>query len=491
MYHYVTPVTGWIAGWIWDHPLSAPRNTPLGRKVASMARRKRRAFGQVKTSGRQFEASYPTPVGYGDKFGPLSERQYRRFDTEAAADAWLYQERKLIELDEWSPVSMRKAEARRRREQAVTFGEYAEHWVETRRKPDGSPRASGTIKRNRTMLRRHINPYFGDTPMTEISAKQVRSWIDTTADTMRNELTARHNSFVLLKAIFNTAATEPIDDAGDTLIAKSPAAGYSIPRPEKTHKTVPVTDAQIWRLHDVIRDDYGRPDLAVVPLIGLFEGMRIGEVLALRRCDVLTDTDEISVTASVKDENELDLSKPRHMVRGATKTKDSVRTLPIAPELREALYTYMAEHVPQDPDAPLFRAPRAGGFLAENSFTEVYVKARERVDGMHRCRFHDLRHNLLTRVSGVAGVAVAKRIAGHSDVSVTGGYLDAVGDDVLRRALDGSDGSSSASATAADNTIAGYATTLAQLSPEVRAKTLDLLPADVAAKIMAAMIQQI
>ncbi len=325
----------------------------------------------------------------------------------------------------------------------------------------------------------------------DVSVKQVKDWINTTADTMKDAMTARHNSFGLLKAIFHTAATEPIDDEGNTLIAKSPVVG-TVPRPPKQHKTVAVTDAQIWQLHDVIRDKFGRQDLAIVPLIGLFAGCRLGEVLALRRCDVLTASDELSITASVKDANTLDPGKPRHIVRGSTKSRDSVRVIPISPELREPLYKYMAESVPEDPETPLFRAPRSGGFLAENSFTEVYVKARELVPGLSGCRFHDLRHNLLTKVSAAAGVAVAKRIAGHGDVRVTGGYLDAVTGDDMRKAIGSTAAPSaagSASAPACSGDVVSLAQTLALLDPEVRAQVLKNLPPEMQAQVMTAMFQ--
>ena len=456
-----------------------------------MAKRKRRAFGQVKPRGKVFEVSYLTPAGYGDKFGELSERQYDHFSSIEEADAWLYQEKRLIELGAWSPVAMRKAGAKRKREKAITFADYAANWVNARRKPDGTPLGDDVIKRYRAMLRRHLNPYFGDTPMNDVSMKQVKDWINTTADTMKDAMTARHNSFGLLKAIFHTAATEPIDDEGNTLIAKSPVVG-TVPRPPKQHKTVAVSDAQIWQLHDVIRDKFGRQDLAIVPLIGLFAGCRLGEVLALRRCDVLTASDELSISASVKDENTLDPSKPRHIVRGSTKSRDSVRVIPIAPELREPLYEYMAESVPEDPETPLFRAPRSGGYLAENSFTEVYVKARELVPGLSGCRFHDLRHNLLPKVSAAAGVAVAKRIAGHGAVRVTGGYLDAVTGDDIRKAVGSTAVPSTAkpaSADAGSGDVVSLAQTLAALDPEVRAQVLKNLPPEMQAQVMTAMFQ--
>ncbi len=456
-----------------------------------MAQRKRRAFGKIterpkKKRGR-YEASYPTPLEYCEQYKGQRPRQWRNFDTRDEAEIWLHQERRLIELGSWSPVELRKAEAKRRKESTVTFAQYAEHWIETRRKPDGSPRADGTVKRNRTMLRLHLMPHFGDTPLNEVSVRQVKNWIDTTADTMKDAMTARHNSFVLLKAIFNTAATEPIDDEGDTLIAKSPVTG-TVPRPAKQHATVAVSDEQIWELYDVIREKYHREDLAIVPLIGLFAGCRVGEVLALRRCDVNMEADEINISASVKDANELDPGKSRHIIRGTTKTRDSVRVIPVAPELRDVLYEYINMHVPENPETPLFRAPRSGGYLAENSFTEVYVKAREQVPGLSGCRFHDLRHNMLTKVSAAAGVAVAKRIAGHSDVRVTGGYLDAITGDDLRKAI-GTATAKSASAPAVSGDVASWAQTLAQLDPAVRAQVLKELPAEMQASVMVSMIQ--
>lgn len=460
-----------------------------------MAQRKRRAFGKItertkKQKGR-FEASYPTPLEYCEQYKGQRPRQWRNFDTRDEAEIWLHQEKRLIELGSWSPVELRKVEAKQRQEQAITFADYAAKWVNARRKADGTPLGDDVIKRYRAMLRRHLNPFFGGTPINDVSAKQVKDWINTTADTMKDAMTARHNSFGLLKAIFHTAATEPIDDAGRTLIAKSPVVG-TVPRPPKQHKTVTVTDAQIWQLHDVIRDRFGRQDLAIVPLIGLFAGCRLGEVLALRRCDVLTASDELSITASVKDENTLDPGKPRHIVRGSTKSRDSVRVIPIATELREPLYKYMAESVPEDPETPLFRAPRSGGFLAENSFTEVYVKARELVPGLSGCRFHDLRHNLLTKVSAAAGVAVAKRIAGHGDVRVTGGYLDAVTGDDMRKAIGSTAASSAAKparAAAGSGDVASWAQTLVQLDPAVRAQVLKELPAEMQASVMVSMIQ--
>lgn len=463
-----------------------------------MATRRRRAFGKIaerpkKKRGR-YETSYPTPLEYCEQYADQPARQTRYFDTYDDADAWLYQEKRLIDLGAWSPVSMRRADAKRRREQAITFGEYAANWIETRRNPDGSLRASGTIKHDRGILKNHLAPVFGGTPMNEVSVRQINEWIDTTAETMRDKPNARYNAYVLLNSIFASAATDPIDAEGNTLIDRSPVV-RSIARPPKKHKTVPVTDAQIWALHDLIAGEFNRPDVATIAVIGLYQGLRIGEVLSLRRRDVLRDTDQLCISASLKDANELDPELSRHLERGSTKTPRGVRTNPIAPELRDTLYAYIDAYVAEDPDAPLFTAPRAGGFLGESSFADVYKQARERIPGLHGCRFHDLRHNHITRLSGVSGVAVASRDAGHASPRTTAGYMDAVHPDMI---ADGYNRLAAknvqeeekvpASATGADDdAIAARAETLALLPPEMQARVLRSLPSDVAAAVMVAM----
>ncbi|AIZ17012.1 hypothetical protein AH67_02250 [Bifidobacterium pseudolongum PV8-2] len=462
-----------------------------------MAKRRRRAFGKIaerpkKKRGR-YEASYPTPLEYCSRYETQPARQTRYFDTYDDADAWLYQEKRLIDLGAWSPVALRKADAKRRQEQAITFGEYAANWIETRRKPDGSPRTPDTINHDRGLLRKHLAPVFGDTPMDAVSVRQVNEWIDTTAETMRDTPNARYNAYVLLNSIFASAATDPIDDEGTTLIDRSPVV-RSIARPPKKHKTVPVTDAQIWALHDLIRDRFKRPDIATGVVIGLYQGLRVGEVLALRRCDVFRETNQLSVSASLKDANVLDADQPRRLVRGNTKTQTSVRVNPIAPELREALYDYMDSHVAVDPEAPLFPAPRAGGFLGESSFNAVFRRACDMIPELQGCRFHDLRHNHVTRLSNVAGVAVASRDAGHASPRMTATYMDAVSPDMLasgydRLATAANDRSvqSAASAAGVDDAIAARAETLALLPPETQAQVLKSLPPDVAAAVMVAM----
>jgi Phage integrase, N-terminal SAM-like domain len=53
----------------------------------------------------------------------------------------------------------------------VSFGEYAEAWIEER--PDLRMQ---TIQVYRYILRRHLNPTFGNRPLADIREAHVRRW---------------------------------------------------------------------------------------------------------------------------------------------------------------------------------------------------------------------------------------------------------------------------------------------------------------------------
>ena len=80
------------------------------------------------------------------------------FTAKMDAEAWLANERKLIERGEWTPPAQRQAEQRAR---IVTLDEYATTWIEQR------PLKPRTRQMYKDILRLHISPTLG----------KVRYWI--------------------------------------------------------------------------------------------------------------------------------------------------------------------------------------------------------------------------------------------------------------------------------------------------------------------------
>ena len=91
---------------------------------------RRRGFGEVErrvaaTGKVSYRARYAMPDG---------TRHSRTFWTKMDAEAWLAAERWLIDRDEWTPPTMRKAaeEKRRREAEFNTVGGYAERFLAER-----------------------------------------------------------------------------------------------------------------------------------------------------------------------------------------------------------------------------------------------------------------------------------------------------------------------------------------------------------------------
>lgn len=454
-----------------------------------MARKTRHDFGQIveregKNGRISYKVRYATPLWAFSKFKTTKFQYSDTFHDKALAEAWRAQEERYVALagDDWLPVKKREEQAAR---SAMTFAEFADHYVQTHRNADGSPLADGTVKATKQKLRDHLLPFFGHMPMVAISAHDVRDWVDYMDEKMGTDSNATWNSYTLLKTMMNVAATEPHGADGCALIDRSPCT-VRIPRPDKQHETVPVTAEQVYMLCDVIRDVKHRPDIALIMMLGHCQGFRISETLGLRPCDVDLNDGTISISASAKETDGED-GGPTRMERGALKTKSSKRTVPIDSRVRAALEEQVCARSKVDAKGPLFPAPRAGGFLRESSVHNVYSRARLMVPGLETLCYHDFRHNLGSSLTRNVGPTEAAAELGHANARTTQTiYADVVDRSALRAYHNGDTGelpkvTPSGSADAA-NMAAWH-----DMSVENRAKVLDALPVETAVTALKAL----
>ncbi|MDV3135337.1 hypothetical protein [Mycobacterium sp. 29Ha] len=125
-----------------------------------VGRSNRRGWGYLRRlPSKRWQASY---------VGPDLGRHtaHTTFTAKMDAEAWLSDERRLIERDEWTPPAQRRAAPQGK---VLTIGQYAQTWV-----------AQRSLKaRTRThyegLLQRQLAPLAG-VPLTALTASQVRSW---------------------------------------------------------------------------------------------------------------------------------------------------------------------------------------------------------------------------------------------------------------------------------------------------------------------------
>src|ERR1700756_1573379 len=89
------------------------------------------------------------------------------YDNRTDAEGWLANERKLIELGEWSPPESRAAQ---KVLAGVTLREYAEQWVKHR---DLTPKTHALYTR---LLNSRILPELGAETLRAVTPAKVRAW---------------------------------------------------------------------------------------------------------------------------------------------------------------------------------------------------------------------------------------------------------------------------------------------------------------------------
>ena len=153
-------------------------------------------------------------------------------------------------------------------------------------------------------------------------------------------------------------------------------------------------------------------------LTSCWSGMRVGEIAALRVCDVRNED------GTVKGEIRL----------SASQTKGNKgRVVFVNEKLRTELATYLKHCSPKDTSLPLFATEKSKGFSA-NTLTQwffwLYRKAGIKASS------HSGRRTFATNLaSNGVGIKVLQHLMGHKDIQTTSIYIFA-SDDMMRNAVE-------------------------------------------------------
>ena len=169
-----------------------------------------------------------------------------------------------------------------------------------------------------------------------------------------------------------------------------------------------LTQQQLQRVLDYLRTRRHYKRNRAIILLTHYAMLRIGEVAALRYCDVVGEDGEIRAETTLS----------------AAQTKgNKARTIWFAEKARVELAAYMATHKPKTPTQPLFYTQRSDGFTA-NTLTHI-VNGIYKKAGISGATSHSGRRTGLTNLSerGV-GVRTLMAIAGHANMTTTQRYID-------------------------------------------------------------------
>ena len=150
-----------------------------------------------------------------------------------------------------------------------------------------------------------------------------------------------------------------------------------------------------------------------------FGGMRVGEVAALRYCDVLAA--DGSILAEIR--------------LSADQTKgDRARVVYVSEKLRKELSHYVSAYPKTDLTRPLFYTQKRDGFDS-NTLTQTLFYIYRRA-GLVGASSHSGRRTFITNLANKGvGVRLLQALAGHRNIGTTQAYIE-VNDGLLHAAAD-------------------------------------------------------
>ena len=247
-----------------------------------------------------------------------------------------------------------------------TLGEFWPEYLEGRTKK-GTPRRPKTVDTIDGSYRTHIAPTFSDTPLRAIKPNDVDAWFSG----LKTGDPAKKKAAVTLRALFNKAIKVGLVDSNPVTVLDLPADEVRVLDVDEV-----LTDEQIEKLKDAIDDRYR---LMIDLLAG---GLRIGEVLGLRRGDI-----------NLKGEITIRHTLSAEMVLGPPKTENSYRTLPFE-HLRDVIQRHLGDYSQPGAEGFVFTGPGGETAVQVNNWRRREFYPALEAAGLPRTVPHTLRHRI-------------------------------------------------------------------------------------------------
>ena len=253
-----------------------------------------------------------------------------------------------------------------------------------------------TLLTKKTVLQTHILPFFGNKPINEIKASDVRRWQaklmsspNNYSQTYLKKINTELNSIINYAKRFYDLNTNPCGKAGTIGKAKAEEMDY-------------------WTYDEYIAFREGVKDkpLSYICFEVLYwTGMREGELLALSPTDIDLDNKLISINRTYQRIGGKD-------VFTSPKTRKSKRKIPIPDFLCQELSDYIQSRYMLDADERLF--PITKSYLSHEMIRGC------KNTGVKKIRIHDIRHSHASLLinQGCDALMLADRL-GHEKVSTT------------------------------------------------------------------------
>lgn len=316
------------------------------------------------------------------------------------------------------------------------FSDWAAYWMETYVRPVAKPSGYEHYHDN---LYKHILPKLGKYRLSKLTAPVVQAFLNERAEhgNLRNggPLSAKSikNMRVVLAACCKRAVAEGY-------MAANPVEA-TVYKHCTTKRVEVMTDANQRVLEEWLFKDMSLQNAGVI--LGLYSGMRLGEVCAIRwrHYDFMSGRIRVEETLRriSKFDEDLEYGKRTEMVFSAAKTNASNRELFLPDVLQELMvvqyerYQELFGTPPNEDDFIIFNSK--GGYMDPDNLSHYFGDVLEDL-GLPHVKYHALRHTFATRaVEKGIDIATVSGLLGHADVTTTMHYYVHPREESMRQAM--------------------------------------------------------
>lgn len=326
-------------------------------------------------------------------------------DAKGQAQVWLEREEKLVEAyksgecDWVSPQERKRAEEEANRRASVTFADYSRRFLEDYRTASGERPVSATMRKKKEAVR-HLDEYFGDMLIGEISEGDINKWLD--GGSIKGRYLP-HRAYQVLKAIMRKALNEG-------LVAESPCKRPCPHVSRSKQSEIPAaTPDELEAIYRAM-PEYSRISVYLAAVFGL----RISEVCALQRKSFDFRRKVLRIRHSVG-RGEGDVGE---LILKDTKTESSVADLPIPDDFIPLIREHLDAHCEPGAEAMVIR-PRRGRIMSPNTLRKQFDDAK-RAAGRPDLHFHTLRATAITAAAQNGATPKETQLFGrHADAEIS------------------------------------------------------------------------